>query len=367
MAKDKEILSILESIVHPAQKKNLIELGMVKSINIQEKKINITLNYPKPTDPFANAIKKACTQAIKEKLGNDYTIEISEIFAAAAKKISPEYDSLKDVKNIVAIASGKGGVGKSTVAVNLAIALSHLQLKVGLLDADLYGPSIPKMFAAEHHHPTMVEKNGKEFIEPLEKYNIKVQSAGFFFNPEDALIWRGPMATNALKQMITQTLWEELDYLLIDLPPGTGDIHITLVQELPVTGAVIVSTPQKVALADVIKGINMFRSDKINVPVLGIVENMSWFTPAELPENKYYIFGKEGCKQLAAELNVPLLGQIPIVQSICESGDSGQPVAMNPFTLEGKAFANLAENVIAEVEKRNQQLPPTKKVEITHR
>lgn len=364
---DKDILSILEGIVHPAQKKNLVELGMVKSVNIQHKKISITLNYPKPTDPFANAIKKACAQTIKEKLGQDYEISFEEIFAAATRKISPEYDNLKEVKNIVAIASGKGGVGKSTVAVNLAIALSHLNAKVGLLDADLYGPSVPKMFAAEHHHPVMVEKDGKEFIEPLERYNIKVQSAGFFFNPDEALIWRGPMATNALKQMITQTLWEELDYLLIDLPPGTGDIHITLVQELPVTGAVIVSTPQKVALADVIKGINMFRSDKINVPVLGIVENMAWFTPAELPENKYYIFGKEGCKQLAAELNVPLLGQIPIVQSICESGDNGQPVAMNPFTLEGKAFANLAENVVTEIEKRNQQLPPTKKVEITHR
>lgn len=368
MATDNELISILETIIHPAHKKSLTELGIVKQVSIQEneKKIHITLAYPKPTDPFANAIKKACILAFKEKLGQDYQVEIKESFSTA-RKISPEYDNLKDVKNIVAIASGKGGVGKSTVAVNLAIALSHLNAKVGLLDADLYGPSIPKMFAAEGHHPVMVEKDGKEFIEPLERYNIKVQSAGFFFNPDEALIWRGPMATNALKQMITQTLWEDLDYLLIDLPPGTGDIHITLVQELPVTGAVIVSTPQKVALADVIKGINMFRSEKINVPVLGIVENMSWFTPAELPENKYYIFGKEGCKQLAAELNVPLLGQIPIVQSICESGDTGKPVAMNPFTLEGKAFANLAEQVVAEIEKRNQLLPPTKKVEITHR
>ncbi|MCX7986756.1 MAG: Mrp/NBP35 family ATP-binding protein [Bacteroidales bacterium] len=366
MTSEKDIISILEEIVHPSLKQNIVALGMVKSIQIEDNKIHIILVYPKPTDPFANAIKKACIRAITEKTKQDYTVEIEEIFSTA-RKVSPEYDNLKDVKNIIAVASGKGGVGKSTVAVNLAIALSHLNLKVGLLDADLYGPSVPKMFAAEHHQPTMVERNGKELIEPLIKYNIKVQSAGFFFNPNEALIWRGPMATNALKQMITQTLWEDLDYLLIDLPPGTGDIHITLVQELPITGAVIVSTPQKVALADVIKGISMFRSDKINVPVLGIVENMSWFTPAELPENKYYIFGKEGCKQLAEELNVPLLGQIPIVQSICESGDTGQPVAMNPFTLEGKAFANLAENVIVEVDKRNNQLPPTKKVEITHR
>ncbi len=366
MLTEKEVLTILEEIIHPAQKQNIVKLGLVSNIQLNNNKIHITLTYPKSNDPFANAIKKACIHLISERSGQKYEVEIVEKFSQS-KKVYSEYNNLKDVKNIVAVASGKGGVGKSTVAVNLAIALTHVGAKVGLLDADLYGPSTPKMFGAEDHHPLMIEIEGREMIEPLEKYNIKLQSAGFFFNPNEALIWRGPMATNALKQLITQTQWGELDYLLIDLPPGTGDIHITLVQELPITGAVIVSTPQKVALADVVKGISMFRSDKINVPVLGIVENMAWFTPAELPENKYFIFGKEGCKQLAEELNVPLLGQIPIVQSICESGDTGKPVAMNPFTHEGKAFANLAENLIAEVEKRNRELPPTKKVEITQR
>ena len=213
----------------------------------------------------------------------------------------------------------------------------------------------------------MIDNNGKEQIQTLDKFGIKAQSIGFFVSPSEATVWRGPMASNALKQVLTQTAWGELDYLLIDLPPGTGDIHLTIVQELPLTGAVIVSTPQNVALADVIKGISMFKSEKINVPVLGLVENMSWFTPAELPENKYFIFGKEGCKKLAEELQLPLLGQIPIVQSICQDGDDGKPTAINPFTNEGKAFANLAENVILEIEKRNTNLPPTKKVEITHK
>lgn len=365
MLDSEQVISVLKTIIHPGTKTDIVSMGLVKDLNIGQEKIAFTLAYSKPTDPFAKSIKSACIKNIQQLSSQNIEIEISETFAR--KLLMPEYDNLKDIKNIVAIASGKGGVGKSTVAVNLAIALSHLGTKVGLLDADLYGPSVPKMFAAEDFRPVMTEVNGKEFIGPLVKYGIRVQSAGFFFNPDEALVWRGPMATNALKQIITQTLWGELDYLLIDLPPGTGDIHLTMVQELPITGAVIVSTPQKVALADVVKGISMFRSDKINVPVLGIVENMSWFTPAELPENKYYIFGKEGCKELAQKIQVPLLGQIPIVQSICESGDSGKPVAMNPFTIEGKAFAELAEKVAEEVDKRNKLLPPTQKVQITHR
>jgi ATP-binding protein involved in chromosome partitioning len=365
MISEKEVIKILENIIHPSQKNNIVALGIVQNIKITENSISFTLSYPKPTDPFAKSIKNACETSLSEYTKGAYNIQIQEVFATA-RKVSSEYDSLKDVKNIIAIASGKGGVGKSTVAVNLAVALSHMGLKVGLLDADIYGPSVPKMFAAEDYQPLMIRKDGKEYMQPLSRFNIKVQSAGFFFNPDEALVWRGPMATSALKQIITQTLWEELDFLLIDLPPGTGDIHITLVQELPVTGAVIVSTPQKVAIIDVVKAINMFMIDKINVPVLGIVENMSWFTPAELPDKKYYIFGKGGCEQLSKELGIPLLGQIPVVQSICESGDSGQPVAMNPFTLEGKAFADLAEHVIEEVDKRNKFLPPTQKVEITN-
>jgi ATP-binding protein involved in chromosome partitioning len=338
---------------------------MVDDIQIESKAIKLNIKFPKPTDPFANSIKKAIIKVLEPLTEGKLEVIIADKYAA--KPLLPEYAGLKDVKNIIAVASGKGGVGKSTIAVNLAIALSHTGAKVALLDADVYGPSAPKMFGEENFRPAMIDIMGKEYIQPLEKFNIKIQSTGFFVNPGEALVWRGPMATNALKQIITQTYWGELDYLLIDLPLGTGDIHLTIVQEVPVTGAVIVSTPQNVALADVIKGISMFKSEKINVPVLGLVENMAWFTPAELPENKYYIFGKEGCKNLAKELDVPLLGQIPIVQSICESGDNGKPTAMNPFTPEGKAFAKLAEKVIEEVNKRNSNLPPTQKVLITHK
>lgn len=360
-----KIIEVLRNVNHPSSGTDIVSLNMVQNLFIEGNKIEFTLAFTKANDPFANSIKKACIKIIGSMLGGGLEVFINEKYPA--KPLLPEYAGLKDVKNIIAVASGKGGVGKSTVAVNLAIAISHTGAKVALLDADVYGPSAPKMFGEENFKPPMIEVNGKEQIDPLNKYGVKVQSVGFFVNPGEALVWRGPMATNALKQIITQTAWGELDYLLIDLPPGTGDIHLTMVQEMPVTGAVIISTPQNVALADVIKGISMFKSEKINVPVLGLVENMSWFTPAELPNNKYFIFGKEGCKNLAAELNLPLLGQIPIVQSICESGDNGKPVAMNPFTTEGKAFANLAENILFELDKRNSTLPPTQKVEITHK
>lgn len=359
------VIDLLRNVNHPSSGTDIITMNMVKDIAITGDKISFKLVYAKPNDPFINSIKKACNKIISTHFGNSVTVEI--IDQIPAKKLSQEYIALEKIKNIVAVASGKGGVGKSTVAVNLAVAVAHMGYKVGLLDADVYGPSVPKMFGEETYRPALTEKDGKDVIIPLDKFGIKAQSVGFFVNPDEALVWRGPMATNALKQIITQTDWDALDYLFIDLPPGTGDIHLTIVQELPVTGAVIVSTPQNVALADVVKGINMFKSDKINVPVLGIIENMSWFTPAELPENKYYIFGKDGCKHLAEKLNVPLLGQIPLVQSICENMDKGTPNAMNPFTIEGKAFANLAEAVIAEVDKRNETLPPTAKVEITHR
>ena len=263
----------------------------------------------------------------------------------------------------IAVASGKGGVGKSTVAVNLAIALAKQGARVGLLDADIFGPSIPKMFGAEGSVPKVKKVAGKDRIVPLEKYGIKMLSIGFFVKPEDALIWRGAMATGALKQLINDGLWGELDYMLIDLPPGTSDIHLTMVQTVPVTAAIIVSTPQDVALADAIKGLSMFEADKIEVPVIGLVENMSWFTPEELPENKYYIFGKDGVKRLAEEKNIPLLGQIPIVQSIREGGDQGTPAVLQDTPL-GEAFMQLGENVAEKVEERNQKLAPTKKVEI---
>jgi ATP-binding protein involved in chromosome partitioning len=359
-----QIEDALKNVNHPSTSTDIVTLKMVHNISIDGNNIAFTLIYNKPNDPFASSIKKACNKVIEGIFGKQIKLTIKDEFAA--RKTSSEFETLEKVKNIIAITSGKGGVGKSTVAVNLAIAVAHTGAKVALLDADVYGPSIPIMFGAEDFQPDMTTENGKELIVPLEKFGIKIQSVGFFFKPDEALIWRGPMATNALKQIIAQTAWGELDYLFIDSPPGTGDIHLTLVQEMRVAGAIVVSTPQNLALADVIKAINMFKSDKINVPLLGIVENMAWFTPAELPENKYYIFGKEGSKHLAEKLSIPLLGQIPIVQSICEDSDNGKPTAINPFTIEGKAFATLAENVIAGIEKRNATLPPTKKVEITH-
>ena len=274
---------------------------------------------------------------------------------------------LPGVKNIIAMASGKGGVGKSTIAVNLAIAMAKTGAKVGLIDADIFGPSIPKMFGEEAAHPLIEDIDGRDMIIPIEKFGVKILSIGFFSNQETALIWRGPVASNALKQMIIQGLWGELDYILIDLPPGTSDIHLTVVQTLPVTGSVIVTTPQDVALADVIKGVSMFQSKSIDVPVLGIVENMSWFTPAELPENKYYIFGKDGGKNLAQKMGIPLLGQIPIVMSIREGGDTGIPVAWNNDSAVGNAFSELAINVIQQLEYRNENLKPTERVHVKKR
>jgi len=271
---------------------------------------------------------------------------------------------LPGVKNIIAIASGKGGVGKSTVAANLAVALTKLGYRVGLLDADIFGPSIPKMFDAEDAHPILEHHNGRDLIVPVEKYGVKLLSMGFFVEKDNAIVWRGGMACNALRQLISDVCWGDLDYFLIDLPPGTSDIHLSLVQTLAVTGAVIVSTPQQVALADARKGINMFQNEKINVPVLGLVENMAWFTPAELPENKYYIFGKDGVKQLAEEMQIPLLGQIPVVQSICESGDKGIPSALNDNTITGNAFIRLAEELVRRTEERNSRLSETKRVEV---
>ena len=252
---------------------------------------------------------------------------------------------------IIAVSSGKGGVGKSTVASNLAVSLAKLGFKVGLLDADIFGPSAPKMFGIEDARPFLINVDGRDLIEPIEKYGVRVLSIGFFVDPDTALLWRGAMATSAIKQLINEGNWGDLDYLIIDVPPGTSDIHLTLIQNLKIAGAVIVSTPQEVALADARKGIEMFTNDKVNVPILGLVENMAWFTPAELPENKYYIFGKEGCKKLAEKMNVPLLGQIPIVQSICEGGDDGEPVALKSASIEGQAFIQLAGKVMEAVKK----------------
>lgn len=273
---------------------------------------------------------------------------------------------LPQVKNVIAVSSGKGGVGKSTVSANLAIALAKLGYKVGLLDTDIFGPSMPKMFGVEEERPYSVHKDGRDLIEPVEKYGVKLLSIGFFVSPTTATLWRGGMACSALKQLIADADWGELDYFILDTPPGTSDIHLTLLQTLAITGAVIVSTPQQVALADARKGIDMYQNDKVNVPILGLIENMAYFTPAELPENKYYIFGKEGCKNLAKEMNVPLLAQIPIVQSICEGGDDGAPAATKVDSITGQAFLSLAQSVVTVVNRRNAEKAPTKIVS-THK
>lgn len=274
-----------------------------------------------------------------------------------------EENYLKNVKNIIAVASGKGGVGKSTVACNLAVALSQKGLKTGILDADIFGPSLPKIFGIENERPYVKKENGKDILIPVQKYNVKLLSVGLFVSATDATVWRGPMASKVLQQLIRETDWGELDYLIFDLPPGTSDIHLTLVQTLPVTGAIIISTPQNVALADAVKGIMMFRNDPVNVPVLGIIENMAWFTPEKHPDEKYYIFGKEGCKKLAGKLNIRLLGQIPLVQGVCESGDDGIPdVLKNSIT--SSTFKEIAANVVQSVDERNKKMEPTKIVQV---
>jgi ATP-binding protein involved in chromosome partitioning len=358
-----KILEVLSRIKHPGTREQIVAMGMVSDVQYREGELWIRLSFDKPNDPFIASLKKACQRAINGEFGEE-TVTLEHI-SIQVPEVPVKPDPMAKVKNIIAISSGKGGVGKSTIASNLAVALAGLGRSVGLIDADVYGPSIPKMFQIEGQRPAARTEEGTEWIVPVEQYGVKLLSVGLFVNPEDAVIWRGPMATGALKQLISQGDWGELDYLLIDLPPGTGDVHLTMVQEVPVTGAVIVSTPQEVALADVIKGINMFAGEKINVPVLGLIENMSWFTPEELPENKYYIFGKDGCKNLAEKMGIKLLGQIPIVQGIRESGDSGEPVALKPEKSPGDAFLLLAQALEQSIKMRNIELEPTKKVEIT--
>ena len=353
------VTDALRFVFYPGSREDIVSLGMVQEIRIAGQRISFSLVFQRSDDPNIEALVLSCEETVKECLGEHMEIEGN----IAVKFVHDmERPVLSQVKNIVAVASGKGGVGKSTVAVNLSVALANTGAKVGLIDADIFGPSIPKMFGAESDRPTGEKVRGREVINPIEKYGVKFLSIGFFVDSENAVIWRGPMASNALKQLITEGNWGELDYLLIDLPPGTSDIHLTLVQSVPVTGAVIVTTPQDVALADVIRGVGMFQSKSINVPVLGLIENMSWFTPAELPENKYYIFGKDGGKMLADKLELELLGQIPIVQSICESGDNGIPIATNPESFTGAAFAEVAKNVMHQVRIRNVERTPTEKV-----
>lgn len=363
----KLILDALATVRYPGTGKNIVEAGMVEdNIRIDGNTVSFSLIFEKPTDPFMKSVIKAAETAILTYVGPEVDIA-GNISVKTIQQARPEVGKLlPQVKNVIAISSGKGGVGKSTVAANLAVALAKLGYKVGLLDADIFGPSMPKMFHVEDARPYAESIDGRDLIVPIEKYGVKLLSIGFFVNPEQATLWRGGMASNALKQLIGDAAWGELDYFLIDLPPGTSDIHLTVVQTLAVTGAVVVSTPQEVALADARKGINMFTNDKVNVPILGLVENMAWFTPAELPQNRYYIFGREGAKRLAEEMHVALLGQIPIVQSICEGGDEGKPVALDEDSITGQAFLHLAEEVVRQTEKRNAEQPPTHIVE-THK
>lgn len=360
----KDIKDALRHVNMPGSQENVVDLDMVQEIRIEGKKVSFVLVFQKSNDPQIPVVKSLCVQAIWKHLGRD--IEIAGNISTRGVH-DMERPILPEVKNVIAVASGKGGVGKSTVAVNLAVALAKTGAKVGLIDADIFGPSVPIMFGEEFTKPMGEKVGNRDMILPVEKYGVKLLSIGFFVNPEDALVWRGPMASNALKQLIVDAKWGAIDYLLIDLPPGTSDIHLTLMQTVPVTGAVIVTTPQDVALADVIKGVNMFKGKNIDVPVFGLVENMAWFTPAELPENKYYIFGKDGGKRMAERLEIPLLGQIPIVQSIREGGDDGKPAALDVDSPIGKAFKEVAEKTIVEVDRRNQEFEATKKIKITRK
>ena len=359
----KLILDALATVRYPGTGKNLVEAEMVAdNLRIDGMSVSFSLIFEKPTDPFMKSMVKAAETAIHTYVSPDVQVTVATESKQAAR---PEVGKLlPQVKNIIGISSGKGGVGKSTVSANLAVALAKLGYKVGLLDADIFGPSMPKMFQVEDARPYPERIDGRDLIIPVEKYGVKLLSIGFFVDPDQATLWRGGMASNALKQLIGDASWGELDYFLIDLPPGTSDIHLTVVQTLAMTGAIVVSTPQAVALADARKGINMFTNDKVNVPILGLVENMAWFTPAELPENKYYIFGKEGAKKLAEEMNVPLLGQIPIVQSICEGGDNGTPVVLDGDSVTGRAFLSLAASVVRQVDRRNVEMAPTQIVEM---
>lgn len=360
----KQILEALQTISVPGEGKNMVESGAVTNVMTfgDEVVVDVTIN-----NPSLQARKKTEVEILKAIHSEVYEKAKIKVNIKVQTPDKPEIKgkAIPGINNIIAVASGKGGVGKSTITANLAVTLAKMGFKVGLLDADIYGPSIPIMFDVEGEKPLAVNVGGKSKMKPIENYGVKILSIGFFTQPNQAVIWRGPMAAKALNQMIFDADWGELDFLLLDLPPGTGDIHLSIMQSLPITGAVVVSTPQNVALADARKGVAMFQQESINVPVLGIVENMAYFTPEELPDNKYYIFGKEGAKNLSEDLNVPLLGEVPIVQSIREAGDAGRPAAMQTATELEKAFEELTRNTVEQVVKRNKSLPPTEAIKIT--
>ncbi|MBD8489223.1 Mrp/NBP35 family ATP-binding protein [Echinicola sp. CAU 1574] len=356
-----KVLKALSTVDDPDLKKDLVTLGMIQDIVIEGDKLSFKVVLTTPACPLKELIKSKCVEALEKEFGE--TIELDIFMTSNVTTIRDNAPLLPKVKNIIAVASGKGGVGKSTCSSNLAVALAATGAKVGLIDADISGPSVPTMFNVEGEQPAVKQENGKNIIIPIEQYGVKLMSIGFLTPADSAVVWRGPMASSALKQFIADVEWGELDYLLIDLPPGTSDIHLTMVQTVPVTGAVIITTPQKVALADATKGLSMFKQPQINVPVLGVVENMAYFTPEELPENKYYLFGKEGGQRLAKKFEVPFLGEIPIVQSIRESGDSGFPAVLKEGVTQ-KAFTELAETVARQVAIRNAERNKTKIVQV---
>ena len=364
-----DILKALETITIAGEGKNMVESGAVKNIMTFADEVIVDLEISTP----ALHIKKRATsdiiKTIKEKVSQDAKVIVNIKIEVPIQPANPNLikgKKIPGIKNIIAVASGKGGVGKSTITANLAVTLSKMGYKVGVLDADIYGPSIPMMFDVINERPLSKTIDGKSKMKPVENYGVSILSIGFFTTPEQAVIWRGPMASKALNQLIFDAAWGDLDYMLIDLPPGTGDIHLSIMQSMPITGAVVVSTPQAVALADARRGVSMFQQDNIQVPVLGIIENMAYFTPEELPENKYYIFGKEGAKNLSNDLNIPFLGEIPLVQSIREAGDNGRPAALQENTTLSDAFEKLTKGVIKELENRNEVLPPTEAIQMTN-
>jgi ATP-binding protein involved in chromosome partitioning len=350
---NKDILRALSHVEEPDLKRDLVSLNMIRDVQVAGNRVSFTVVLTTPACPLKELIRQNCEKAIAEHVSPDLSVQIH--MTADVTSLRGNEQLLPGVKNIIAIASGKGGVGKSTVTANLAIALAQSGAKVGIIDADIFGPSMPTMFNCESARPGVIKKNERNLIVPIEQYGVKLLSIGFLAPPEDAVVWRGPMASSALRQFISDADWGDLDYLLVDLPPGTSDIHLTLVQTVPVTGAVIVTTPQKVALADAQKGLAMFRQKMINVPILGVIENMAYFTPEELPENKYYLFGKDGGKMLAKRNEVPFLGEIPLVQSIREAGDNGRPVVMSNDIMAA-SFKELAESLARHVAMRNAQM-----------
>jgi ATP-binding protein involved in chromosome partitioning len=361
----KEILLALETITIAGEGKNMVESGAVKNVLTFGNEVVVDLLISTPAMHIKKRAEDDIKKLIHEKFSPDAVVKVNIKVEAPALTNEIKGKTIPGISNIIAVASGKGGVGKSTVTANLAVTLAKMGFKVGILDADIYGPSMPIMFDVENEKPISIEVDGKSKMKPIESYEIKILSIGFFTSPSQAVIWRGPMAAKALNQMIFDAAWGELDFMLVDLPPGTGDIHLSIMQSLPITGAVVVSTPQAVALADAKKGVSMFMSESINVPVLGIIENMAYFTPEELPNNKYYIFGKEGAKNMAADLQVPFLGEVPLVQSIREAGDYGRPAALQTASIIESVFEEITRNVVQETVNRNESLPPTEAIKIT--